>query len=165
MTEFACQCADCRHETALKSADLYTYLGAPPNLKNINQIFKRLVCQECRSKNVRLLTVQGDLLLNSESLPCRCCGNLILEPRRKALPETFLCTLCAEENERPAVPSPYPKPPLELTKCPRCGAPTVVRENSKSGSYFFGCTSFPRCRWRAEPSTSWYEVQSSNVVT
>jgi hypothetical protein len=87
MTEFSCRCADCGHEKASNNADLHSYLGASPTLKNINQIFSRLICQKCRSKNVNLLTVQGDLLLDRASLPCRCCGNPILKPRRfSALP-------------------------------------------------------------------------------
>lgn len=160
MTEFACRFADCEHEKALNNADLHTHLGEEPTLKNINQIFDRLVCQKCRSKNVILLTVQGDLLLNGASLRCLYCNNPILEPRRHALPETIVCALCAEGNERPTVAPPYPKPPTELTKCPRCGAPTIVRENRRAAGYFFGCTSFPHCRWTAEPSASWYKQQA-----
>jgi hypothetical protein len=32
------------------------------------------------------------------------------------------------------------------TSCPRCGANMVKRTNRKSGSAFFGCVEFPKCR-------------------
>ncbi|TVS00216.1 MAG: hypothetical protein EA406_01395 [Rhodospirillales bacterium] len=73
----------------------------------------------------------------------------MLLPRIQALPGTTLCQACAREGELPDKSPPYPTPPPTLSKCPRCGSATIVRENSQDGEYFIGCTDFPGCRWTA----------------
>ena len=32
-------------------------------------------------------------------------------------------------------------------KCPKCGSPLKLMKNSKDGSMFYGCTSYPSCRY------------------
>lgn len=37
--------------------------------------------------------------------------------------------------------------PNERRRCPKCGGALVVRTNKKDGSKFYGCSSFPKCRY------------------
>ena len=36
---------------------------------------------------------------------------------------------------------PYPQPPAYERNCPRCGSPTIVRQNSEDHGFFLGCVS------------------------
>jgi len=78
---------------------------------------------------------------------CRACGRPIPLPRLEALPDTNVCTPCAEDGAKPPAPPPYPQPPAGMRNCPRCGNPTIVRQSSEDQGFFLGCTSFPKCRW------------------
>ncbi len=78
---------------------------------------------------------------------CRACGRPIPLPRLEALPDTNVCTPCAEDGAKPPAPPPYPQPPAGMRNCPRCGNPTIVRQSSEDRGFFPGCTSFPKCRW------------------
>jgi DNA helicase-4 len=38
--------------------------------------------------------------------------------------------------------------------CPLCHAGYLVKRNARNGGYFFGCTNYPRCRYRQRPNPS-----------
>lgn len=47
----------------------------------------------------------------------------------------------------PVAPSPPPEPAqVASTACPKCSGPMVRRANRQTGSAFWGCTAYPRCR-------------------
>jgi len=33
----------------------------------------------------------------------------------------------------------------EIPACPKCNSPMILRQNSKKGNWFHGCTAFPLC--------------------
>jgi ssDNA-binding Zn-finger/Zn-ribbon topoisomerase 1 len=83
---------------------------------------------------------------------CGYCNEPIPEARLKTLPHTRYCSAaCVEEaaEERESS-THWPSPPKDRSSCPRCGSPTIVRENPKDGSRFIGCTRFPSCFWSGE---------------
>ncbi|MBV9703346.1 MAG: topoisomerase DNA-binding C4 zinc finger domain-containing protein [Methylobacteriaceae bacterium] len=65
-------------------------------------------------------------------------------PRLQAIPETRLCAACATKSSR-NLSQPQPPPPPGSRTCPRCGNPTIVRQNKEDQSFFLGCMNFPRC--------------------
>ncbi len=34
----------------------------------------------------------------------------------------------------------------EIPSCPKCGKPMILRQNGKKGDFFWGCSTYPRCR-------------------
>ncbi len=34
----------------------------------------------------------------------------------------------------------------KVPSCPECGAPMILRQNGQKGSYFWGCSKYPKCR-------------------
>jgi hypothetical protein len=96
----------------------------------------------------RIADDAGLILVDPASLTsCRACGFPIPLPRLGALPGTNVCGACAAEGAKPRPAPAYPQPPADRVKCPRCGKPTVVRQNSEDQGFFLGCTGFPTCRW------------------
>lgn len=53
----------------------------------------------------------------------------------------------AARTGRTTVPSPAPEPAQGASPaCPKCSGPMVRRANRQTGSQFWGCTAYPRCR-------------------
>lgn len=145
------ECFSCGHTGKVEAATLEKKLAEPPTYKNIAELWKFFSCSSCGAKIVSFSDQDNVLLFDPANMrKCMECELPILFPRIQLLPDTALCLACADEGEKPEKPSPYPTPPPELSKCTRCGSPSVVRENSKDGHYFIGCTAFPRCRWTQE---------------
>jgi hypothetical protein len=100
---------------------------------------------------------KGRLLIDPRALmPCEICGTPIPVPRLSAIPNCRKCIECASEQESASQPPspPHPHPPADRQECPKCGKPTVVRQNNKDQNYLLGCTGFPKCNW-----TSPIEIQ------
>lgn len=85
----------------------------------------------------------------SGSRSCRRCGRPIPAARLHAMPEALLCIGCAEEESNPRREPPVrlPSLPASLRTCPRCGQRGVVRQNRAEGTWFAGCSNYPRCQW------------------
>lgn len=145
------ECVSCNHEGVVMADVLEEKLGEELTVNNVSAIYNQFSCAECQQSSVRIYDDTDRLLIDPENIaPCYVCHSPIVAPRLEAQPETNVCTVCAEENARPPVDPPYPQPPADQKICPRCGNPTVVRQNSQDLNYFLGCTSFPKCRWAAE---------------
>jgi len=76
---------------------------------------------------------------------CAVCRKPIPSRRVAALPRTSRCIECATSDVQPAIPAPWPQPPVEYRSCPRCGSNTCIR--GEPGDFFIACEAFPRCRW------------------
>ena len=124
---------------------------APRRSLSVNsaaELYGRLRCSGCGSREIRIADAAGRVLIDPDAITlCRACGCPIPLPRLEALPDTDMCLSCAEDEAKPSTPPPYPQPPADRRNCPRCGAPTIVRQNSGDQNFFLGCTSFPKCRW------------------
>jgi hypothetical protein len=44
------------------------------------------------------------------------------------------------------LPVPRPVKPYGPGPCPRCGGSMILRKNSHTGTEFYGCADFPRCK-------------------
>jgi ssDNA-binding Zn-finger/Zn-ribbon topoisomerase 1 len=142
------ECSTCGRRTKVDGADLGNRIDDELSFDTVGRIVKRLVCGSCRARSIKVYDDSARLLVDTANTPlCRVCGDPILLPRIRALPTTTLCGHCATEASVQTQPRPYPQPPAQRSKCPRCGRPTIVRENSKDADYFLGCTGFPTCRW------------------
>ena len=143
-------CIDCGRAAQVSAEVLERQLDEPPTLVNIASAWPKFKCRACGSKRIRLSDESGRLLVDPDShLKCGSCGLPIIRPRLEAMPQASVCQQCAENLATPELTPQHPSPPPELSKCLQCGNLTVVRENSEDGSYFIGCTGFPRCRWTA----------------
>lgn len=149
------ECVECGHRGKFPRAAVQERLGEDLTLATIAAVMNEARCTRCRGAALRAWAPDGDLLLDPErAVPCQGCGLAIPLPRLKARPEGRLCVLCAEAGERiVSSEAPWPGPPSELKRCPRCGRGTVL-QRPRSGRPFVGCMTFPECWWRAELSRS-----------
>lgn len=144
------ECVDCGNRRHVSAAILSERLGEPLSYSNVAELWPKFRCTQCGSRRNRLSDEDHKLLLDPDNLlRCQVCELAILLPRIQAIPSATMCQTCAEEDEKPSRPPPYPTPPPTLVTCRSCMQPTVVRENSQDGSLFVGCTAFPSCRWTA----------------
>ena len=42
---------------------------------------------------------------------------------------------------------------VENERCPKCGEMKVLLTNRDNGKWFYGCATYPKCRWAWSPST------------
>lgn len=146
--KFKAICILCDHAAELDNERLSAVLEAAPSKKNIHRVYKKLICKKCSVKQMQLLSDDNILLIDPGQIrKCLSCDEPIILPRQQASPTTTLCIECAEANEAPQKFAPYPQPPNELSQCPKCKWPTIIREHSQTGEYFIGCTHFPKCFW------------------
>ena len=142
------ECSTCGHQSKLNAIDLEDRIDDELTFDTVGGIFKRFICRSCRGRSIKVYDDSARLLIDSANLiPCQSCGDPILLPRTRAVPGTTMCSRCAIEASALPKPSPHPQPPADKTKCPRCGLPTIVRQNPETSDYFLGCTGFPTCRW------------------
>jgi hypothetical protein len=142
------ECCKCGRQVSLNAASVESRLDEPLSMNNVGQLYGKLRCSNCASRQVRISDDAGRMLIDPATLkPCRIFGCAIPMPRLKAMPGTDTCVSCAFSGARQPVAIPYPHPPLDKQKCPRCGSPTIVRQNNEDQGYFLGCTGFPKCRW------------------
>lgn len=47
-------------------------------------------------------------------------------------------------------------------KCPKCGSKLVLRKNSKTGNEFYGCKSFPSCKFTCKPEDYYWQQDFPN---
>ena len=142
------KCSGCNHQATVEAETLESRLDRPLSIASVGSLYGRLRCSACGNKEIRIGDADGRALIDPAAItPCRACGCPIPLPRLEALPHTDLCVLCGEDEARHRPARPYPQPPAHKRKCPRCGSPTVVRQNSEDEEFFLGCTSFPKCRW------------------
>ena len=141
------ECKICGKQTTLKCSLLETYLDEPLSINTVGFLYDKLVCG-CGQRKFQASDDAGRVLLDSDKLTrCRVCKNAIPLPRLAAV-NTDKCFNCASQKPAPA--APHPRPPPELSLCPRCKKfPTVVRQNKLDRSYFLACEGFPKCRWSA----------------
>ncbi len=151
------QCTSCGHAGSLRQADLAVAVeDEVVTLANINQVIPKLVCKSCRQKLFRIEDGAARCLVDPEhGRRCEGCDCPIILPRLEVAPDSRLCQFCVDAGTEPDVESEWPRPPADMSRCPRClerhaeKSATFVRENSKNGSLFIGCSNFPRCNWTA----------------
>lgn len=142
------ECATCNHRSKVDGVDLESRIDADLTFDTVGRISKRFVCRSCHGRSINVYDDSMRLLIDSSNIACcRICGGPILISRLDAIPETTLCAGCAVEASVPPRQIPYPHPPAGKTKCPRCGQPTIIRQNSESSDHFLACTGFPKCKW------------------
>jgi hypothetical protein len=142
-------CKGCGRESTVDGAALQGRSSEPLTLANVGRLYGRLRCSACSSREVQISDEAGRLLIDPNALTrCRLCALPIPLPRLQAMPGANTCAACAADLSGAAPPPRHPQPPADKTRCPRCGHPTVVRENEDQ-EYFLGCTGFPKCRWTA----------------
>ena len=142
------KCLACDRQATIDAEVLETRLDLPLSIASVGQLYRRLRCSGCSSKVIRIGDAAGRVLIDPAMITlCRACGCPIPLPRLETLSDTNLCMPCAEDGARPPPPPRYPQPPADKRKCPRCGRPTIVRQDSEDQAFFLGCTSFPKCRW------------------
>ena len=97
-------------------------------------------------------TNKTELVLSN--IECVKCGEKIAQGRVDFFKETEnvtvnTCVECADNSVQyiEQIPDRYPQPPKKFDKCPKCGNPSVVRQNMIDKSYFLACNSFPSCWW------------------
>ena len=144
------ECPGCGRRAAIDAETLESRLDLPLSINSVGQLYGWLRCSGCGSREIRIGDTDGRALIDPDAItPCHACACPIPLPRLAALPDTNVCMPCAEDGVKPPAPPPYPQPPADKRKCPRCEAPTIVRQNSEDQAFFLGCTSFPKCRWTA----------------
>ena len=142
------ECPGCDRQATIDATLLEARLDRPLSVNSVGQLYGRLRCSGRGSREVRIGDAVGRALIDPAATTlCRACGYPIPLPRLEALPDTNICTPCAEDGAKPLAPPPYPQPPADKRECPRCGRPTIVRQNSENQGFFLGCASFPKCRW------------------
>lgn len=142
------ECAECNHRVTIEAEVLESRLDRPLSMASVGSLWGRMRCGRCGTREIRISDAAGRALIDPAAItPCRTCGCPIPLPRLEALPDTDVCVLCREEEGNHLPAPPHPQPPANERKCPRCGSPTVVRQNSDNHEFFLGCTSFPKCRW------------------
>ena len=152
--KFSISCTHCGHAAEIPGTVVEDRLSREPTIEAVPHLFELLKCGRCGQRKVRLFDDEGHLLIDYADLtPCVSCGRPIPKPRLAALPDSRLCTSCASEISKPDRPPPYPQPPPESRTCPRCGYPTVVREQRDGTTLFIGCTSYPKCTWTTSVAT------------
>lgn len=144
------ECSGCGRQGTVDADVTDARLDRPLSMNSVGQLYGRLRCSCCSCRETRIRDTAGRVLIDpARIVPCRRCGCPIPLPRLEALPGTNLCMPCAEDGAKPPVAPPYPQPPADKRNCPRCGNPTIIRENGEDRGLFLGCTSFPKCRWSA----------------
>ena len=142
------ECPECNHRATIEAEMLESRLDRPLSIASVGSLWGRMRCSGCGSKEIRVGDADGRALIDPAAItPCRMCNCPIPLPRLEALPHTDVCVLCGEVEVKDRPARPYPQPPARKRKCPRCGSPTIVRQNSEDHEFFLGCTSFPKCRW------------------
>ncbi len=140
-------CPGCGRRATVGAETLEPRLDPPLSVNSVGRLYGRLRCPGCGGREIRIAEAAGRTLIDPAAITaCRACGCPIPLPRLKALPDTNVCLPCAEDGAKPPAPPPHPQPPADIRNCPRCGNPTIVRQNSEERGFFLGCTSFPNCR-------------------
>lgn len=50
---------------------------------------------------------------------------------------------------------------VEDRRCPKCGEMIVLLTNRNNGKWFYGCATYPKCRWSWSPSTYSHNTYTS----
>ncbi len=133
---------ECSHQNTLEQIE-----GETLTLKNIHLFFKSFVCSKCKRKHLKVFH-DGTLTIDSNNLIlCESCSRPVIYQRYEICPEK-ICITCAEDKEKPKIPSPVklPRIPEKYKKCPK-GHYTEIRQNKETGEFFIGCSEFPKCFW------------------
>ena len=103
---------------------------------------------------VHIINRESRPILEPSDIECIKCGDKIAQGRVDFFKETEnvivnTCVECADNSVQyvEQIPDRYPQPPKKFDKCPKCGNPSVVRQNMVDKSYFLACNSFPSCWW------------------
>jgi DNA topoisomerase I len=112
-----------------------------------------IACEKCGRPMVVKRGPRGPFLGCSGYPSCRSTKPMSAELKEKL------------KDKLPAAPPKKELPNVDITEtCPECGGPMKIR--SARGSYFLGCTKFPRCRGTKQATPELLEqIQSSTAVT
>lgn len=142
------ECGECDHSAVLDEDRFAEMIGDDLSIKTVSKLFPRLRCSKCGSRTIFIKDERERVIIDPRDIvSCKSCGLPIPLPRLAAMPGTNICPSCAIEGVKPQPQAAYPQPPDDMRECPRCGLPTVVRQNEEDRNYFIGCTGFPKCRW------------------
>ena len=137
--DFKINCLNCGHETSKE---------LPYDYKDINIVIKLFFCSKCRSKEIELYSLNGDLIYTSKHVVlCEDCENPIIEPRLKCVPDTKLCVLCQTGETIKNKINELEQEMLSTSTCPWCGSFLIKRINSYTGEPFLGCSDYPHCTY------------------
>ena len=142
-----CRCM-CGQAGRLDEEVIRHRVGGIASVEAVMHLVPQLKCSVCGDHACMITDKRGRLLFDrANARRCSSCKEFIPLPRLEAIPQTGLCTECARAGEQELPAAPYPLPPREYAKCGRCGAATVMRQNSGDLSWFVGCSEFPKCHW------------------
>ena len=155
------KCKDCSNEKYFE----YEFLNSinkddrDLDFSNFNQILYRFKCSMCQTKNLTIQDCNRDLIFDTQnSVSCRSCDLPIPFPRLHLVPGTQVCTTCKNLGTalQKNVGTIFPEVPREIRgKCPQCDKKfktglVVVYQNSKTKTFFLGCSIFPKCKWSSD---------------
>ena len=147
MTNVKLVCGGCKSEAILDIEKFRKNTNKFSKLE-LSEMYHRLVCSKCDKKEPDLY-YDGKIVIESKNLKyCVVCNFPIIKDRLDAFPETNMCSAkCVELQEEVSnkIAEAWPQPPDDKKICNKCGNPTVVRMNSKTGEFFIGCSQFPYC--------------------
>lgn len=142
-------------EVFIKFLDWYDSMEKNKNFKeflNINRSQSKPFDVKKIPAHLINKTNKTELVLSN--IECVKCGEKIAQGRVDFFKETEnvtvnTCVECADNSVQyiEQIPDRYPQPPKKFDKCPKCGYPSVVRQNMIDKSYFLACNSFPSCWW------------------
>ena len=148
-------CDDRYEEVFLKFLDWYNSMEKNKNFKSFLHIKRKKVNPfDIKKIPAHIINIVNKPKLDLSNIECIICGDKIAQGRVDFFKETEnvivnTCVECADNSVQyvEQIPDRYPQPPKKFDKCPKCGNPSVVRQNMVDKSYFLACNSFPSCWW------------------
>ena len=102
-------CPGCGRRATIDAEMLEARLDRPLSISSVGQLYRRLRCSGCASREIRIGDAAGRTLIDPAGItPCRACGCPIPLPRLEALPNTNICMPCAEDGAKPPAPAALP---------------------------------------------------------
>ena len=103
------ECPGCDRQATIDAAMLESRLDRPLSMNSVGQVYGRLRCSGCGSREVRIGDAAGRALIDPAAITlCHACGCPIPLLRLETLPDTNLCMFCAEDGAKPPASPPYP---------------------------------------------------------
>ena len=134
-------------------------------LANVGLLAKRFICHKCRSKAYIIHDEKRPLVVRYWSVVFCAqspgCGAAIPLLRLEANPQAVFCIRCQTDMEDVPEGPQFPETPIDKKSCPSClkkigkSIPTVVYQNRSDGTFFLGCSRYPKCHWSYDPVRPW----------
>ena len=83
------ECPGCSRRATVGAETLESRLDLPLSVNSVGQLYRRLRCSACGSREIRIGDTDGRALIDPDAItPCRACGRPIPLPRLEALPDS-----------------------------------------------------------------------------